>query len=156
MSRFSAVLVLACSAVCLAQAPQIKSGSTVYIEPMGGYESYLAAAFLKKHVPLVVVDDKEKAEYIIRSTVSEHAPNAPGIVVNTTTNVNSSGYPGSEGFPKAGYGMGHTDASISIIDAHTSQVVFAYSAAKGARHQMQSTAEACAKHLKEYIEKKTK
>jgi hypothetical protein len=31
---------------------------------MGGYETYLAAAFTKKHVPLIVVADKDKAEYI--------------------------------------------------------------------------------------------
>jgi len=155
MNRTGAIALLAFSASMFAQAQQLKSGSTVYIEPMSGYETYLAAAFLKKHVPLVVVTEKDKAEYIVRSTVSEYAPTAPGIVVNTTTNVNSSGFP-SSGFPKAGYGMGHTDASISIVDAHTSQVVFAYSAAKGAHHQMQSTAEACAKHLKEFIEKSEK
>jgi len=44
--------------------------STVYIEPMGGYETYLAAAMVKMHVPLVVMVDKAKAEYIIQSTVS--------------------------------------------------------------------------------------
>jgi hypothetical protein len=155
VNRFSVVFAVIFSAVCVAQVPQIKSGSTVYIEPMDGYETYLTAAIVKKHVPLVVVTEKDKAEYIVRTTITHRDPTEPEVVINTTTNVNSSGFPTS-GFPKAGNGQGHTDASISIIDADTSRVVFAYSAAKGANHQMQSTAEACAKHLKEFIEKSEK
>ena len=73
MNRFMAFLSLACCTVCLAQTPQIKSGATVYIEPMGGYETYLAAAFAKKHVPLVIVADKSKADYFITSSVSQKA-----------------------------------------------------------------------------------
>jgi hypothetical protein len=41
---------------------QIHSGSTVYIEPMNGYETYLAAAIGKKQVPLILVADKNKAD----------------------------------------------------------------------------------------------
>jgi hypothetical protein len=65
-----ALVVLFCSMSCSARTPRIESGATVYIEPMGGYESYLASAFSKKHVPLIVVADKDKAEYIITSTVA--------------------------------------------------------------------------------------
>lgn len=157
MSRFSAFLVFACSAVCLAQAPQIRSGSTVYIEPMGGYETYLAAAFAKKHVPLILVADKDKADYIITSTVIRHAPSHPAVVVNNTINVNSSDYPRAGGFPKAGSGSGSTSVSISVVDVHSSQIVFAYAVGKaGNSNQIQSTAEACAKHLSEFIEKPKK
>ena len=156
MSRFAAFLLLVCSAVGFAQVPQIKSGATVYIEPMDGYETYLAAALVKKHVPLIVVADKDKADYIIRSTVTHRMPSQPGVVINTTTNVNSTGFPGAGGFPRAGHGSGHTSASISVIDAHSSQLVFAYSVGKANANQMQSTAEACAKHLKEVIEKQKK
>jgi hypothetical protein len=67
MKSLLAFLALATCSVCLAQAPQIKSGSSVYIEPMGGYETYLAAAIVKKQVPLSVVADKDKADYIITS-----------------------------------------------------------------------------------------
>src|ERR1035441_1971194 len=88
MNRFSAFLVLVCSSVCLAQAPQIKSGATVYIEPMGGYETYLAAAFTEKHVPLIVIADKEKADYIIQSNVSQQVPAQPAVVVSNS-NVNN-------------------------------------------------------------------
>ncbi len=81
MNRISAFLLLACSSLCIAQAPQIKSGATVYIEPMGGYETYLAAAIAKKKVPLIVLADKSKADYFITSSVV--IPSKPTAVVVT-------------------------------------------------------------------------
>ncbi|MGA7294612.1 MAG: hypothetical protein WBW85_18915 [Terriglobales bacterium] len=161
LNRFFASSLLLLSSLAFAQAPQIKSGSTVYIEPMGGYETYLAAAFTKKHVPLIVVADKDKAEYIITSTVSHRTPSQPAEVVSNTTNVNSSGNDAfNNGFNQAAAARaarGATSASISVVDAHSSQIVFAYAVGKaGNTNQIQSTAEACAKHLKESIEKPKK
>jgi hypothetical protein len=52
--------------------------------------------------------------------------------------------------------LGITNASISVVDPKSSQVVFAYSAGSGSAKQLQSTAEDCAKHLKEFIEKSEK
>jgi hypothetical protein len=46
--------------------------------------------------------------------------------------------------------------SISIVDPHSSQIVFAYSAGKAGTNQFQKTAAACAKSLKEFIEKSEK
>jgi len=150
-------VLLTISCVSIAQTPTIKSGATVYIEPMDGYETYLAAAFAKKQVPLIVVTDKSKADYIITSTVSQKSPSQPAVVVNNTTNVNSSGYPGAGGFPRSGGGLGSTSASISVVDIHSSQVLFAYSVGKSrSENQIQSAAEACAKHLKEFIAKPKK
>ena len=49
----------------------------------------------------------------------------------------------------------HAEASVLIKDARTGTLVFAYSVDKlNAVRANQSTAEACAKHLKEAIEKK--
>jgi hypothetical protein len=161
VNRLSAFLLLACCNVGLAQTPQIKSGGTVYIEPMDGYEAYLAAAIVKKHVPLIVVADESKAQYIIRGNVSQVAPTHPAVVINNT-NTASAGNDNAfdrgfkSGFPKAGSGSGHTSASVSVIDPRTSQVLFAYSVEKVRGHQMQSDAEAFAKHLKEFIEKPKK
>jgi len=119
---------------------------------MDGYETYLTAAIAKKQVPLIVVVDKDKADYIIRSTVSEHAPTSPAVIINNTNGVNN----GNSGFPVP-RSFGRTNASISVIDAHTSQIVFAYAVGKAANtNQLQSTAEASAKHLKEFIEKSEK
>lgn len=133
---------------------------------MEGYETYLAAALTKKHVPLIVIADKDKAEYIISSNMSHQTPSQPAVVVNNT-NINN-GANGANGSNTAfENGMqraearraarGSTSASISVIDAQSSQVVFAYSVGKsGNTNQIQSTAEACAKHLKEFIEKPSK
>ena len=62
MNRFFALLLFAFAVSTFAQAPQIPPNATVYIEPMDGYETYLAAAFAKKHVPLTLVADKDKAD----------------------------------------------------------------------------------------------
>jgi hypothetical protein len=149
MNRFLAILSLTFCTVCVSQAPQIKSGATVYIEPMDGYESYLAAALAKKRVPLIVVADKSK----------QSAPLQPAVVINNTVNNINNGSGNTQnadshgGYPRPG-SFGRTSASISVIDSRSSQIVFAYSVGKSANtDQLQSTAEACAKHLKEFIEK---
>ena len=172
MNRVSAFLLLACCATCFAQVPQIKSGATVYIEPMDGYETYLAAAISQKKVPLIVVADKSKADYLITSSVSHHTPSQPAVVVHNSnvnnTTVNSTGVTNNNsgndafenGFERAAArqaARGSTSASISVIDAHSSQIVFAYAVGKaGSTNQIQSAAEACAKHLKQFIEKAKK
>jgi hypothetical protein len=40
-------------------------GAKVFVVPMDGFEPYLIAALNKKHVPVVVVADKDKADYTI-------------------------------------------------------------------------------------------
>jgi hypothetical protein len=152
MNRIIALVLLTFSAIVFAQAPQIKSGATVYIEPMDGYETYLAAAIAKKQVPLIVVADKDRADYIIRSTVTQTTPSQPTVVVNNTnangSNVRNRGNGGSYAAALAS-----VSASISVIDPRSSQIVFASSADSGG---LMGTAETCAKHLKEFIKKSEK
>jgi exopolysaccharide biosynthesis protein len=158
--------LFACSAIASAQTLQIKAGATVYIEPMGGYETYLAAAIVKKQVPLVVVADRSKAEYIIRSTVSQNVPSTPAVVVNNSATVNEGDSPNQQAWNQgwalgqqrnaARAALGSSNVSIAIVDAKTEQIVFAHSAGKGGANQLQKTAEDCAKHLKEFIEKPEK
>jgi hypothetical protein len=165
MERLTCVLLLS-SVVGFAQVPQIKSGSAVFIEPMGGYETYLAAAFVKKQVPLVVVTDRNKADYIIRSTVNQNTPSAPAVLVNNSATVNEGDSPNQQAWDQgwaAGQqraarraALGSSDVSIAVVDAKTAQIVFAHSAGKGGTNQLQKTAEDCAKHLREFIEKPQK
>jgi hypothetical protein len=172
VNRLLAFALLTSSSVVFAQVPQLKSGSTIYIEPMGGYETYLAAGMVKKHVPLVVVADKNKADFIITSHVSQEMPNQPAVVVNNSnvnnnavnsTNVNN----GSNDAWNQGWelgrqraanraALGSTSASFAVVDPRSSQIVFAYSADKAGANQLQRAAEACAKRLKEFIEKSEK
>ena len=165
MNRLIHFLVLTASIASFAQAPQIKRGTTVYIEPMDGYETYLAAAITKNQVPLILVADKDKADYIIKSTVTQSRPTQPATVVNNTNNVGSSGNDAfnngfNQGMQRAAAAKaakGTTSASISVVDVHSYQIVFAYAVGKaGNINQIQSAAEASAKHLKEFIEKNKK
>jgi len=170
MNRIPVFLVLASSAICFAQMPHIKSGAAVYIEPMDGYETYLAAAFTKKHVPLIVVADKAQAEYIITSSVAHKdlTGSQPAVVVNNTnTNVANGNANGDsawnqgweQGRERAAAraaerrALGETSASIAVLDARSSQIVFAYAAGKMGKNQLQKTAEDCAKNLTKFIEK---
>lgn len=159
MKRF-VLLLLSFSLPLAAQTPPIPSGSTVYIEPMDGYETYLSAAFAKKHVSVILVADKGKAAYIVRSTVSHRTSNPPAVVINNTNGNNNGNNAFEEGMRNAEAqraARGATSASISVIDSSSSQIVFAYSVGKaGTTNQVQSAAEACAKHLKEFIEKSEK
>jgi hypothetical protein len=119
-----------------ATAPtRILRGSKLFIQPMDGFDTYLSAAILKKKVPVVIVDDEAKADFIVvGSSHVDKAGWAKTIFVSPNP---------------------HAEASISIKDAHTGTMVFAYNVDKSnAVRANQSTAEACAKHLKEDIEKK--
>jgi len=169
MNRILAFVLLTFSAFAFAQTPQLKSGSTIFIEPMDGYETYLAAAIVKKHVPLAVVLDRDKADYIITSSVSQQVPTQPKTVINNsaTATINE-GDRGNHAF-ETGFAQGaqaaaqrraeraargSTTVSIAVADPLTKRVLFAYSTSKaGTNNQLQKTAEACAKSLKEFIEK---
>jgi hypothetical protein len=114
----------------------ILSGATVFIVPMEGFENYLTAALQKKNVPLVPVASEEQARYILKGTAEEKKPGWAKMVVMKQI---------------------HSDdaASVQLIDRKSGAIVFAYSVnKKNTLHGQQTTAEACAKHLKEQIEKK--
>jgi hypothetical protein len=115
---------------------RIVSGATVFIAPMEGFENYLAAALQKKNVPLVPVASEEQARYILKGTSEEKKPGWAKMVMMKQV---------------------HSDnaASVQLIDRKSGAIVFAYSVdKKNTLHGQQTTAEACAKHLKEQIEKK--
>jgi hypothetical protein len=163
MNRLIAVVLLAFSASAFAQTSPLHSGSTVYIEPMDGYETYLSAAIVKKHAPLIVVTDKTKADFVITSTVSHKDQSQPVVSVSNTVNNGTNETPFERGMEQGRAAaaarralLGITNTSISVIDPKSSQIVFAYSAGSASAKQFQSTAEDCAKHLKEFIEKAEK
>jgi hypothetical protein len=125
----------AAEAVSSGALTRIAPGSKLFIEPMDGFDTYLSAAILKKKVPVMVVDDRSKADFIV--TGGAHVDKA-GWAKTIFVSPNP-----------------HAEASIAIKDAHSGNLVFAYNVDKSnAVRANQSTAEACAKHLKEAIEKK--
>ena len=110
--------------------------NSVFISPMNGFESYLAAAFERKKVPLTLVADQSRAAYVITGTSDEKKAGVAKMLI---------------------FGQIHSDnaASIQMVDQKTGAVVFAYAVnKKNTLHGQQTTAEACAKHLKEQLEKK--
>lgn len=133
----------------------IAPGSRIVIAPMGGFETYFAAAVREKKVPVTLTLDRTSAQFFVVSTNTEWR----GFVYGSGASWNNSG-------GAAGASASSTrglEASIMVIDARTKDVVWAYEVHKnshgalifgtfGARGQ-QSIAEACAKHLREYIEK---
>jgi hypothetical protein len=115
---------------------KIPANSKVFLAPMGGFEEDLKAAILSKKVPVVLVTDKDQADYEIAGTSdTEKASTAKKVVMwNWHSN---------------------EQASITVSDRKSGEVVFAYSVnKKSSAHGKRSTAEACAKHLKEQIEGK--
>jgi hypothetical protein len=114
----------------------IPAGSTVYIAPMDGFETFLKAALQKKEVPVVIVEDKDKADFeITGASNSQKASTAKKIF--------------------RGSWHSREEASINVANIKTGEIVFAYSAHKeNSAHGKQSSAEACAKHLKDRVSEK--
>jgi hypothetical protein len=137
LKRAFAFVLLAFSAFALAQVPAIKSGSTVYIEPANGFEIYLTGALIKYMVPLVVVTDKDKADYTIRSNTRQIQQAGGGVFGSIM---------GGSATPSTWL---EVSATFSVIDPQSSQVVFAYSTSKSRSYK--AAAEKCADQLAYYM-----
>ena len=137
----------------------IPPGARVVIAPMGGFETYFAAAVREKKVPIMLTLDKDSAQYFIVSTDTEWQ----GFVYGAGGSANWSQSGGSAAYGAAGSSTRGLEASIMLIDAKTKDVVWAYEVHKSSHGALllgtmaargkQSVAEACAKHLKEFIDK---
>lgn len=130
------VLLTCALATSLLTAAEIPAGSKIYIDAGDGFDTYLTAALQKKQVPLVVVGNKEGADFEL-SGVSDHQK--PGWAKTLAL------------------GQVHSDdqASVKLTNVKTGEVVFAYAVnKKNTLHGRQTVAEACAKHLKEMMEGK--
>ena len=116
---------------------KISQGAKVFIAAMSDdFDSYLKKAIADKKVPLQVVANRELADYeITGSSDTQKASTAKKVIL--------------------GNWHSREEASIKVIDLKSSEVVWSYSVHKEASaHGKRSTAEACAKHLKEAVESK--
>ncbi len=114
---------------------RVLRGAKVFISPLeNGYNIYLAAAIQKKQVPVVIVMDKSKADFEMSAvTESEKAGWAKMLFMNS--------------------GASKEEASFQLVNLKTGTVVFGYNVHKtNSARGKQSSAESCAKHLKEKIE----
>ena len=115
---FTAPLMALCLTICVgAQSPatqnskDIPAGSKVYIAPMDGFETFLKAALEKKGVPLVVVEDKDNADFEITGASNSQK-------ASTAKKVFTLSWHSKE------------EASINVANIKTGEIVFAYSAHK--------------------------
>jgi len=141
---FGAVVVALTLAVAVhARTPQDKStdqakptqkipaGSKVYVAPMEGFETFLSTAIAKKKVPIQIVQERDKAEYEITGVAESKKAGAAKVLIMGSWHSNE-------------------DASIRVTNIKSGEVAYAYSVHKdNSAHGKQSTAEACAKHLKD-------
>ena len=106
----------------------------VYVNDINGLGPYLTAALAKKNVPLVVTTDREKADFEI-----------DGISESERSGWSKMMFKGSA--------QSREEASIMLTSLRSGDVVFAYTVKKeNAIRGRQSAAEACAKHIKRYLE----
>jgi hypothetical protein len=118
------------------ETARIPAGARVFIGPIeGGFDIYLAAAMHKKEVPIVIVTDRSKADFEMSGvTESEKAGWAKVVFWGNTSS--------SE------------QASVKVVNLKAGTVVWGYNVNKSSSARgKQSSAEACAKHLKDKIEK---
>jgi hypothetical protein len=115
---------------------QIPRGAKVFIGSIeGGYDIYLAAAMHKKEVPIVMVTDKSKADFELSGVTESEKAGWAKIVFWGNTSSNE-------------------QASVKMVNLKTDTVVWGYNVNKtSSARGKQSSAESCAKHLKEKIEK---
>jgi hypothetical protein len=143
MKTYTAVLIALVTCLTVAAAAQdgantgataIPAGSKVYVAPMDGFENYLIAALDKKHVPLVVVANREQADFEIKgSSESQKAGWADKIFLHTSASKET--------------------ASVQVINLKTGIVAYAAASDKyRATHGHKSTAEAVAKSIRAKIQ----
>lgn len=118
-------------------AKVIPPNAKVFVAPMpDGFDEFLKAAIEKKKVPLEIVKDKDQADFQISGQSETQKASTAKKVIMWDWRSNE-------------------QASIQVTNLKTSEVVFAYSVNKvSSAHGKKSSAEACAKHLKEKIESK--
>jgi hypothetical protein len=131
-----AFVALAVSVPLKAQSAKLHRGAKVFVASMpDDFDTYVKSALKKKQVPVQVVASRDEAEFEIKGTSETQKAGAA---------------------KKIFMGSWHSDeeASINVTDLKSGEIVYAYSAnKKNSAHGKQTSAEACAKHLKEAIEK---
>src|SRR5260370_10957803 len=122
----------------LGDQPTIQQGAKVFIAPMSGFETYIKAAIQKKNLPLAIVEKRDQADFEISGSAdSQKASTAKKVIMLDWHSTEQ--------------------ASVRVTDLKSSEVVFAYSVHKASSaHGKQSSAEACAKHLKDVIKTSNK
>jgi hypothetical protein len=138
--NFASLALLCVLSVSVCGAEAGGGAPRIYLEPQNGFESYLSAAIVKKHVPAVVTQSKDDARFVLTSVVQTKEESA-GSKIARCLFIYCAGIEGNQ------------TATVQLVDSQTHEVVWAYNVKKGSASAYQSTSEAVAKHLKEFLEK---
>lgn len=140
--KFSQAILLLVMALAMTGQAQdsskvIPPSAKVFISPMSDdFHTFLAAALQAKKVPVEVVTEKERADFEITGTSESKKAGVAKILIR-------------------GSWRSSEQASITVINLKSGEAAWAYSVNKSdSAHGKKSTAEACAKHLKNKIESK--
>jgi hypothetical protein len=115
------------------------AGIRIYIDPQEGFDTYISAAFTKKHVPAVITTDEKEADYKLTSKDEEHAESTGSKIARCL-------------FLYCIGMAGTNNAAVQLVNVQTKSVVWAYNVHKQGSSNKQSVAEAIAKHLKQWLE----
>lgn len=117
-----------------AAEPVNAGGPKVFVAPMeNGFNTYISAALMKKHVPVTIVADRAQADFEI--TGAAESQKAGWAKILMTGSVRSD-----------------EQASIQITNLKSGEVVWAYAVNKSnSFFGKQSAAESCAKHFGNYL-----
>jgi hypothetical protein len=138
-------LVLFASTVAAQDKPRVYIEATDTVDASNShykgkqvdFGSALSAAIMKKEVPVVVVTDQSKAQWLIKSASSQRED-------GTGTKIAKMALFGSSNFTQF-------EGTVQVVNIESSAVLYAYNVKKG---NFQSAAEAFAKHFKgDYLEK---
>jgi len=139
---FAVLSLLSVPAVSRAQSA---AQSTVFIEAENGFQTSLAAAILKKKVPLTVTTDEDKADYVLQAAPVDSKSESGAGKIARCMFMNCIGI------------NGYSQVSVQLLKRDSSAVVWAYQVRKGNGGPLgvQSLSEAIAKHLKnDYVDKR--
>ncbi len=107
---------------------RIPANSKVFIHPMEGFETYVTAAIQKKKLPLIIVADREQADFEIKGSVEKQKASwAKTIFISPLPSI---------------------DSTMQVINVKTGVVAYSISSTKAnARRGRKGSAEHLAKNL---------
>ncbi len=113
---------------------KLYSGARIYVAPMlNGFDNYIVAGLQQKKVPVIVVANRDKADYEITGIAETDKAGWAKMLFLGSQQTNET-------------------ASIKMVNLKTGAIVFAYSVNKtNSVRGKQSAGEACAKHIKQKI-----
>jgi len=116
---------------------KIPKGAKVFVAPIAqGFDSFLKDAIAKKKVPVEITTNRDQADYEITGTAETQKASTAKILI-------------------MGNWHSREEASITLSNIKSGEVAWAYSVHQEAStHGKRSSAESCAKHLKDAIEGK--